>query len=146
METTHRTRTTLWGKNLWPVSLENHDQTSISNRNWSQVFMILVRCRCLQDLLSHCLFQYFIIYEVTEEILQWKDFKIKYSKYRLLTDISIIRVTIKTAVGKFNTFLWCRASFGVFKVAKKQADILGRRATTTNHHDVTKPCVFFNTN
>jgi len=32
----HRTRTTLWGENLWPISVENHHQTLICSL--SQVF------------------------------------------------------------------------------------------------------------
>jgi len=44
----HRTRTTLRGKNLWPVSVENHHQ---SDQVFSSKCGPIVRCQHIQDLL-----------------------------------------------------------------------------------------------
>jgi len=67
LETTHRTRTTLRRKNLWQVSVECLMMGfKCFNRNRSQVFtskyVVLVRCRRLQDLLGYWAFERSIIY------------------------------------------------------------------------------------
>jgi len=66
----HRTRTTLEVKNLWPVSVENHYQTNFYKTSYKTLytreqgeggFVVLVRCRRLQDVIDPPFWKNFVL-------------------------------------------------------------------------------------